>query len=226
MRTRLALLYLKRTLLLKAIGYNYLDTIDLKKTAIASLATDCLANDIESLAKQIEKCHLCELSKVRTHAVAGKGNFYPIITFIGEYPGLAEDSNGEPFSGRSGQMLDNMIRHVLHLDPSDCYFTYLIKCLPSTHLDEIGKYADICSAFLEKELAVLQPKLIVSLGTAAFDRLTGTIRPIEELRRHLHHYKNIPLAVTYSPTFLLKNPGKKPEAMEDLLFIKSILKRT
>jgi len=221
----LPLLQLKRALLLRALGYRYTDeTIDVSPRQPSSTSAPD-TTDLASLKRTIDACHLCELSKTRTRAVTGRGSDSPVIMFVGEYPGLAEDSSGEAFSGRSGQMLRQMIENVLFLHVNECYITYLIKCTPSQQHRKLGTYTEMCAPYLEQEIALLSPRIIVSLGSGAFDRLTGNTRPLEEVRQTLGHYGDIPVVATYAPTYLLKNPGKKRDAMQDLLFIKSLLKR-
>jgi DNA polymerase len=218
------LLHLKKMMLLKAMGYRYVQSVTLDHMQSKRSMKNELAEDIETLREQIGSCHLCELSKYREHVVIGEGISGADVMFVGTYPGMAEDASGKAFAGRSGQMLEKMIRNVLHTLPEKCYFTYLIRCKPSSDSMSVDTYAERCGVYLLREIELIRPKVIVSLGVETFNFLMHEHKNIEEARGMTHRYNDdTPLVVTYSPVFLLRNPGKKAEALQDLMSVKRLL---
>jgi DNA polymerase len=225
MKRKITALRLKRYHLLKAMGYRYVseDTATSLSSFVSRKQLFSGNEDFETLRKQVSSCHLCPLSKVRRRVVIPKTSTHIRVMFIGYFPGMAEDSSGIPFSGRSGVMLQNMIRNVLKLDPQQCYSTYVIKCKPSASATDYAEYAEICGSYLKYEIKFASADVIVSLGAEPFNYLTRDNKTIEELRGIRHRYENTPLIVTYDLGYLMKNPGKKAEALQDLMSVKRLL---
>jgi len=219
MKKLIYLLHLKRLYQLKSLGYDYVDLIEIDKAFDETLK---LPSNMQLLQKMVQNCHLCSLSKTRTHIVFGEGNEKADIVFVGEAPGAIEDSIGRAFVGRAGGMLTRMIENVLQLKREDVYITYILKCRPF--------YADIsateimeCKPYIQKQLELIQPKLVVALGDLAVATLSNSKLSISEIRGELIDMDSFKLLATHSPNFLLRNPSKKIETFQDLLKIKSFL---
>jgi len=182
-----------------------------------------LPSDMQLLQKTVQNCHLCSLSKTRTQTVFGEGNENADIVFVGEAPGATEDSIGRPFAGRAGGMLTRMIENVLQLKREDVYITYILKCHPSSHTDISASEIMECKSYIQKQLELIRPKLVVALGDVAVATLSNSKLSISEIRGEFIDMNNFKLLATHSPSFLLRNPSKKKETFQDLLKIKSFL---
>ncbi len=140
------------------------------------------------------------------------------MLFIGEGPGAEEDKTGRPFVGQAGQVLDGMIR-AMGLERSRVYITNIVKCRPPGNRDPKEEEVAACSAFLDRQIELIGPEVIVALGKPATHRLTGSRKPIGALRGRWHSYRNIPLMPVFHPAFMLRNPQAKREAWHDLKLI-------
>ena len=211
-------LQLKKLLIQKALGESYTEAI----TPLQEESSN-LPNRLDALKQICNSCHLCELSKSRQRVVFGKGNPTSNIVFIGEAPGATEDSLGEPFVGRAGELLTNMIERVLERPRSSVYISNIVKCRPPNNRTPTPKEALSCRPYILKELEILQPKLIVALGATAFRYLTNDNTPISKARGHFFTYNGTKILPTYHPSYLLRNPSAKREAYNDMLKIKKFL---
>jgi len=182
-----------------------------------------LPNDMDNLQKQALNCHLCQLSKHRTNVVFGEGNLQAKLMFVGEGPGASEDSLGRPFVGKSGELLTKMIENVLKLKREDVYIANIVKCRPPNNRTPHEEEAYTCLPYLQKQLEIINPKIVVSLGATAYRYLTSDTTPITKIRGTLHKQNNYTLIPTYHPSYLLRNPSAKKEAFEDLKLILSLL---
>jgi DNA polymerase len=212
-------LLLKQLYQLKQLGYKYTSVTPYKETE-QDLR---LPNTLESLQKQAMECHLCELSKSRQKVVFGEGDPQADILFIGEGPGTTEDSSGKPFVGRSGELLTKMIENVLHISRSDVYVTNIVKCHPANNAAPTPTQAHTCQPYLMKQIELIQPKLIVTLGATAYHYLTGDDTEISKVRGTLHKQHAYTVIPTYHPSYLLRNPSAKKEVFEDLLKVKELM---
>ena len=212
-------LLLKQLKQLKHLGYRYTDVSQYKEDKIDLTLPDTL----ESLKKQALSCHLCDLSKSRQKVVFGEGNPHADLLFVGEGPGAAEDSTGKPFVGRSGQLLTKMIENVLHLSRQDVYIANIVKCRPPNNRAPTPTEAHTCQPYLMKQIELIKPKLIVTLGATAYRYLTGDETGITKIRGTLHKQNGYTIIPTYHPSYLLRNPSAKKEAFEDLLKVKSLM---
>ncbi len=212
-------LLLKQLYQLKQLGYKYTNITAYKEEEL-SLS---LPNTLESLQKQAENCHLCELSKSRQKVVFGEGNPHADLLFIGEAPGATEDSNGKPFVGRSGNLLTKMIENVLHVSRSDVYICNIVKCRPSNNQLPTATQAHTCQPYLLKQIELIKPKLIVTLGGTAYHFLTGDETDISKIRGTVHKQNNYTLIPTYHPSYLLRNPSAKKDVFEDLKKVKALM---
>jgi len=212
-------LLLKQLYQLKQLGYRYTDITAYKEDQLDL----SLPNTLESLQKQAQNCHLCELSKSRGKVVFGEGNPHADILFIGEAPGVTEDSSGKPFVGRSGELLTKMIENVLQISRSDVYITNIVKCRPPNNQVPTPSQAHTCQPYLLKQIELIKPKLIVTLGATAYHYLTGDETGITKIRGTLHKQNGYTLIPTYHPSYLLRNPSAKKEVFEDLLKVKDLM---
>lgn len=212
-------LLLKQLYQLKQLGYNYTNITAYKEDQLDL----SLPNTLESLQKQAQNCHLCELSKSRGKVVFGEGNPHADILFIGEAPGATEDSSGKPFVGRSGELLTKMIENVLQISRSDVYVTNIVKCRPPNNQVPTPTQAHTCQPYLLKQIELIKPKLIVTLGATAYHYLTGDETGITKIRGTLHKQNGYTLIPTYHPSYLLRNPSAKKEVFEDLLKVKNLM---
>ncbi len=211
-------LQLKKLLIQKALGDTYTGTI----TPLQEKESN-LPNNLNALKELCNNCFLCELSKSRKRVVFGKGNPKSDVVFVGEAPGATEDSMGEPFVGRAGELLTNMIERVLERPRSSVYISNIVKCRPPNNRTPTPKEALTCRPYIIKEIEIIKPKLIVALGSTAFRYLTNDNTPISKARGHFFTYNNIHVLPTYHPSYLLRNPSAKRDAYNDMLKIKKFL---
>ncbi|HLC43020.1 MAG TPA: uracil-DNA glycosylase [Methylomirabilota bacterium] len=170
------------------------------------------------LEAQIDGCTRCKLSQGRTTIVFGSGNPKAGLICIGEAPGADEDIQGKPFVGRAGQLLTKMLESVGFDREQDCYIANIVKCRPPGNRNPEPDEIESCNPFLMGQLAAIQPKVIIALGSFAAQTLLKTKEPISKLRGRAHQYGTMVLIPTFHPAFLLRNPGPafKRQAWEDL----------
>jgi uracil-DNA glycosylase family 4 len=173
--------------------------------------------DWPELRERVAGCTACdELVANRSQTVFGVGNQSADWLVIGEAPGADEDRLGEPFVGRAGQLLNAMLA-AIGLQRQQVYIANVLKCRPPNNRDPRPEEAEACSAFLERQIALLQPKIILVVGRIAAQNLLRTDVPIGKLRGRLHRLDNgIPVVVTYHPAYLLRSPQEKRKAWADL----------
>ncbi len=178
---------------------------------------------IEILNKKILECSKCRLSQKRTHIVPGQGVEHPDVLVIGEGPGEEEDKQGLPFVGPAGKLLDKML-NAIQLDRFvNCYIANTVKCRPPYNRDPQKDEAETCRSFLDAQIAILKPKMILAVGKVAVRNLLkieGEFS-LNRYRGKIYEYNKIPLIVTYHPSALLRNIEFKKPAWEDLKFFKS-----
>jgi uracil-DNA glycosylase len=171
------------------------------------------------IREEIGDCTRCRLHKQgRKQIVFGVGNPNADLMFIGEAPGADEDEQGEPFVGRAGQLLNNMIK-AMGLRREDVYIANIIKCRPPNNRTPERDECETCSPFLMQQIKVISPKAIVALGAVAAKTLLAVNAPMSELRGHWYDFRGTKLAVTYHPAFLLRDPRQKKEAWKDLQMV-------
>lgn len=185
------------------------------------LSRDYLPGPEEALRRQeqeLQGCPRCKLSQSRTTVVFGSGNPQAELVCIGEAPGADEDAQGKPFVGRAGQLLTKMLQSVGLDRDRDCYIANIVKCRPSGNRNPEPDEIAACEPFLRAQLATIQPKVVLALGSFAAQTLLRTKEPIGKLRGHIFQYHSMLLIPTFHPAFLLRNPGQefKRQAWEDL----------
>jgi len=171
------------------------------------------------IREDLGDCTRCRLHKQgRKQIVFGVGNPKAELMFIGEAPGADEDQQGEPFVGRAGQLLNNMIK-AMGLRREDIYIANIIKCRPPGNRTPERDECDTCSPFLMRQIAAIKPKAIMALGAVAAKTLLAINAPMSEFRGRWFDFRGTKLAVTYHPAFLLRDPRQKKEAWKDLQMV-------
>src|SRR4051794_4493214 len=173
---------------------------------------------LNEILTDIGECTRCRLHKGRTKLVFGVGNINADIMFIGEGPGADEDKQGEPFVGRAGQLLNNMIT-AMGIKREDVYIANVVKCRPPDNRTPEKDECDTCSPFLMRQIDVIQPKMIVALGAVAAKNLLGINDSMGNLRGKIYDFKGTKLVATYHPAYLLRDPRQKAEAWKDLQIV-------
>lgn len=174
---------------------------------------------LRAIREDIGDCTRCRLHKQgRKQIVFGVGNPRADLMFIGEAPGADEDIQGEPFVGRAGQLLTNMIK-AMGLRREDVYIANIIKCRPPGNRTPERDECETCSPFLMRQIEVVGPKAIVALGAVAAKTLLAVNAPMSELRGRWYDFRGTKLAVTYHPAFLLRDPRQKKETWKDLQMV-------
>jgi len=190
-------------------------------------ATDfVVSSDWEGLRAQVANCQRCKLCATRTNTVFGVGNPAASLMVVGEGPGADEDASGEPFVGRAGKLLDEMLKAIGRSRNENVFIANVVKCRPPGNRDPEKDEVNACRSYLDAQIAHVKPKLIVALGRIAAQRLLTTEEPLSRLRGPLHQYglSQTPVFVTYHPAYLLRSPKEKAKSWEDLKKIAQHLK--
>ncbi|MDO8292040.1 MAG: uracil-DNA glycosylase [Gallionella sp.] len=170
------------------------------------------------LKQRVHDCTACKLRAGCTQTVFGVGDEQAEWLFVDEGPGADEDAQGEPFVGQAGKLLDNMLLSIKLRRVKNVYIANIVKCRPpNNRVPEAGEIAT-CLPYLQRQIELIKPKLIVALGKTAATALLGRDAPLGSLRGTLHDYRGIPLVVTYHPAYLLRSPMEKAKAWQDLCF--------
>jgi len=181
--------------------------------------------DWTALQQRVSVCTACGLHSTRTQTVFGVGNISPQWMVIGEAPGADEDRQGEPFVGRAGKLLNEMLR-AIGLRREDVYIANVLKCRPPNNRDPLPAEVERCEPYLKRQVELLQPKIILAVGRIAAQNLLQTDITIGKLRGRQFSYGGTPLVVTYHPAYLLRSPAEKRKAWDDLRFARSVLAGT
>ncbi|MGH7818762.1 MAG: uracil-DNA glycosylase [Candidatus Binatia bacterium] len=174
---------------------------------------------LETIRSDIGDCRRCKLCSGRTHIVFGVGNPHADVLFVGEGPGEEEDRKGEPFVGRAGQLLTDIITRGMGLRRSDVYIANVVKCRPPGNRNPEPDEIAACQPFLVRQLEAIRPKVIVALGKFAAQTLLETTTPISKLRGQWHEYRGTPLMPTFHPSYLLRNPADKKLVWKDIQLV-------
>jgi uracil-DNA glycosylase len=183
--------------------------------------------DWPTLEATVSGCQACSLCESRNNTVFGVGDRQADWMVIGEAPGENEDLQGEPFVGAAGQLLDNMLRAVGRSrsgeGPQGAYIANVLKCRPPANRNPQPAEVAQCEPYLARQVALVQPKVIIAMGRFAVQSLLQTSEPIGRLRGQVHHYQGVPVIVTYHPAYLLRTPGDKRKAWADLCLAMDVL---
>ena len=193
---------------------SHTSEIEAKADSPTQPAIDTL--DWPALEARVSACERCRLCERRTNTVFGVGDREADWMLIGEAPGENEDKQGEPFVGQAGKLLDNMLQSLDLARGTNVYIANVIKCRPpgnrNPEPDEVAR----CEPYLQRQVALVKPKLIVALGRFAAQSLLKTEASISSLRGRVHEYEGVPVVVTYHPAYLLRSLGDKSKSWQDL----------
>lgn len=181
---------------------------------VDSFSSEIKKAELEALKEEIGDCQRCKLSKGRTKIVFGEGNPEAPLMFVGEAPGIEEDIQGRPFVGDAGDLLTNLIVKM-GFKREDLYIGNIVKCKPPFNRDPEEDEIAACLPFIEKQVGIISPDVIFSLGRITSHTLTGSEVPITKLRGRFCEYKGIPVMPTFHPAYLLRNPKDKFLVWED-----------
>jgi len=179
------------------------------------LAPSVVYESMEDIRIAVENCRACSLHASRTNVVFGTGNEEARLVFVGEAPGADEDQQGQPFVGRAGQKLTQIIE-AIGLSRSQVYITNVLKCHPPGNRNPLPEEVQACEPYLIGQLRLIKPRVICALGTFAAQTLLRTNRRISTLRGRFHTYQGIKLMPTYHPAYILRNPMFKRDVWEDV----------
>ncbi|WP_419770168.1 MAG: uracil-DNA glycosylase [Candidatus Marinarcus sp.] len=207
---------------LELFGYEYTSPLKLE---VSDENHFDLPQNLTSLQSLVENCNLCEYSKYRVQTLFSQGNPSSKVMFIDDTPSILDEISGKILVGKSGELLIKMIENVLMINHKELYFTNIIKC--KTALKKIPTHGEIssCKPYIQKEIEIINPKLIVVLGESTYEYFTNDKTSIELARGKVIQYGGIDLIPIYHPSYLLRNPSAKKEAFHDMLKIKSIMEK-
>jgi uracil-DNA glycosylase len=192
----------------------------------ATVATDA-TQAWQQLSDDVGRCTRCELHRTRTRPVLGVGDRQAQWLIVGEAPGAEEDRQGEPFVGRAGQLLDAMLRAIGLARGQNVYIANILKSRPPGNRDPAPEEVAACLPYLERQIELLRPRLILAVGRIAMQNLLATSGTLAGMRGRVHAFGGLktPLIVTYHPAYLLRKPEDKRKAWEDLKFARSVFAR-
>lgn len=196
---------------------------------LAARPSGVAAMDWPALREAVAGCEACGLCRSRRNTVFGVGHAQAQWMIIGEAPGEQEDRQGEPFVGKAGQLLDNMLRAVgLTRDEAvpeqQVYIANVLKCRPPMNRNPEPQEVAQCKPFLKRQVELVAPKLILAMGRFAVQSILQTGEPIGRLRGRVHAYHGVPVVVTYHPAYLLRNPADKARSWDDLCLAREVLR--
>ncbi|MDP1734164.1 MAG: uracil-DNA glycosylase [Sulfuritalea sp.] len=186
-------------------------------------ATSPLSMPWEELAATVAACRQCRLCEARKQAVLGVGDVNADWLFVGEGPGAEEDERGEPFVGQAGKLLDSMLAAIGLKRGEDVYIANAVKCRPPENRKPADEEVAACRPYLEQQMELIRPKLIVALGATAAQTLLQREIRIGAERGKLHDWRGVPLIVTYHPSYLLRTLQDKAKAWEDLCYMRAAM---
>jgi DNA polymerase len=176
---------------------------------------DCRPETLDEIEAEMRNCQGCALCRQRNTLVFGVGNPQAQLVLVGEAPGREEDQLGVPFVGEAGRLLDRIL-FAMKLSRKQVYICNVIKCRPPQNRNPSAEEIAACEPFLQRQLAAIAPRLIVTLGRIASQTLLHSQQPIGQLRGQWHEYRGLPLMPTYHPAYLLRTPSGKREVWEDM----------
>lgn len=189
-------------------------------TRTAPAASD---DSLSKIAEEVTQCARCRLSETRKRAVPGEGVERPLVMVIGEGPGADEDASGRPFVGKAGQLLDRMLASIGLSRETNCFIANVVKCRPPQNRDPEADETAACACFLDRQIAVLRPKAILTVGRVPTQNILKTTEGIGRLRGKFVDFRGIPLLPTYHPSALLRDETLKRPAWEDLKLLRERL---
>jgi uracil-DNA glycosylase family 4 len=180
-------------------------------------------NELDKIAAVVKECRKCRLCEGRQQTVFASGRAGAELMFIGEGPGAEEDRQGVPFVGRAGELLTKIVQ-AIDLGREDVYIANIVKCRPPGNRDPAPEEVAACRNYLERQIELVGPKVLVALGRIAAQTLLGTDTPIGRMRGQWFSWANVPLMVTYHPAALLRNPALKRPTWDDMREVRERLR--
>lgn len=204
----------------RAMGFEYFQ----EYRPLSLSKQPALSHNLEELKISVAQCHLCALAKSRKNVIFGAGNLKAKVMFIGDNPGVSEDETGILFSGKSGELLANMIEKVLLIPKEEVYVTTILKCKTPENRVPTPEEVACCKPYVMQQIQTIRPQIIVALGSTSFHHLTGEYdTPIDKIRGSVLNFGEAKLIPTFHPSFLLRNPSAKKEVFADMLKVRSML---
>lgn len=200
------------TITMTAVSFD--ECTDLDAPSV-SVSPPMMPKSLDLLKKEVEQCYQCVLAKTRSTVVFARGNPMSSLVFVGEAPGFEEDRQGLPFVGEAGVLLDRIL-FAMGLSTDDVYICNLIKCRPPANRNPEADEVAACRPYLERQLELIKPKVIVTLGRFAAQSLLGVQTPISRLRGNWYEYQGVPVLPTFHPAYLLRKPADKKYVWEDM----------
>ncbi|MEN8162505.1 MAG: uracil-DNA glycosylase [Acidobacteriota bacterium] len=197
---------------------GWTDCPDLPDALDISSGAESVPDTLDGLSIYLKDCTRCPLSERRKNVVFGEGSPTARLLFVGEGPGAEEDRSGRPFVGQAGRLLDGMIT-ALGLDRRQVYIANVVKCRPPRNRDPQSEEMAVCSSFLDRQIDLIRPEVIVALGRIAARHLTGSDRSMGSLRGRWGQFRDIALMPTYHPAYLLRSPLEKRKVWDDLKMV-------
>ncbi|MBN1395587.1 MAG: uracil-DNA glycosylase [Pirellulales bacterium] len=194
--------------------------------ASQATTTDPRQSALAAVAREVADCARCaELARTRTQTVFGAGNPYARLVFCGEAPGADEDRVGQPFVGRAGGLLTDIIVKGMKMRREDVYILNILRCRPPGNRNPLPIEAANCREYLDRQLEIIRPEFICCLGAVAAQNLLDTTASIGRLRGKVHDYRGIRVVCTYHPAYLLRNPSAKRQTWEDIQLLIEEMKK-
>ncbi len=205
----------------KTLAQYYLQTMGIDTWIVRGINSTA-ETTLASLEKEVAACIRCPLHKSRSQTVFARGNHQAKLMIIGEAPGFYEDKQGLPFVGKAGSLLMQMLKSI-GLSDEEVYIANVLKCRPPNNRDPVAEEISQCSGYLNQQIQLIQPKLILALGRFAAQFLLNKQLPLNQLRNKFYQYQQIPFIVSYHPAYLLRNPADKKKAYADLMSAQQFL---
>lgn len=205
----------RELILLREFGFTHLDVAEAPAVDSSTRQPVNPSTDLEVIAAEARICTKCRLAKTRTQVVWGSGNPNADLMFIGEAPGRDEDLKGEPFVGRAGQLLTDIIR-AMKLSRDDVYIANVIKCRPPENRNPEPDELEMCRPYIRTQVELIKPRVIVTLGKFALQSLTGKASAVSAARGVWADYEGIRVMPTFHPAYLLRTPSAKKDVWNDM----------
>lgn len=178
---------------------------------------------LEAIAEQIRTCQACPLAMGRTNAVPGEGALDAMVMIVGEGPGYHEDQQGSPFVGKAGRYLDKWLEAIGITREESAFIANIVKCRPPNNRDPKPEESEVCSPYLKQQIALVRPRMIVTVGRISTRILTGSTQGITRIHGTFFRYEGIPLVPTFHPSAVLRNPAYRRPVWEDLKKVRNWL---
>ena len=214
---------------LKSFGYrcdkreNYVPENNLRAGIDASIDASIETDSFEQIVKEVKQCRKCRLCNERKNSVPGTGVLNPLVMVIGEGPGAEEDQQGLPFVGAAGQYLDKWLNAISLDRKTNTFIGNIVKCRPPGNRDPQFDEIEQCIVYLKRQIAVLKPKVILTVGRIASSTICGQENGIGKLRGNIYNYEGIPVVVTYHPSAVLRDTSYRAPVWEDLKILRKKL---